>query len=559
MKLKNFSIAFEIANNLGFNTLRAYLGILTYYIFTIVNALLEGIGLIIVVDLFTGAAINDNYNSSIVAIIKDYLSFFDINLNINLLLLIVCFLFLMRILTYSSILISEGYFHAVVRRSIQSFIFKNYISGKWDFIRNVRVGHAVNILNLEAMHLEKYYFSFFKGVYFFMTSTLLIVLAMIINFNITLILTVVSIPFLFALYFLLKIQTRLSEKFANLRNLFGADISERISGLMQIQVENTQNYHLKAGLRTQPDMQRLEILIGICQASLSLFAIVLPFVIFGIIFLISFLTKIDVSLFLTSLAIIGVIGVRAITQLNGLVGSIGTISRFEGSLLVIKEALKIPNVRERRKINEEIDSINCTNLSYEYSGNKILKDINFSIKKGETFILQGRSGSGKTTLANLLAGIIDPLTGRIEYISKNKKYDSKLFRANIGYVMQDIYTFKGTVRENLISGDDISDQEIWNTLKKVQAEEFIKKIGGLDCELLEAGRSLSGGQKRRLGIARALLKKADIIILDEITSGLDEINIEAIKKLIQDLSDEKLVIMISHDHIHLDKSVIYEI
>ena len=79
MKLKNFSIAFEIANNLGFNTLRAYLGILTYYIFTIVNALLEGIGLIIVVDLFTGAAINDNYNSSIVAIIKDYLSFFDIN------------------------------------------------------------------------------------------------------------------------------------------------------------------------------------------------------------------------------------------------------------------------------------------------------------------------------------------------------------------------------------------------------------------------------------------------------------------------------------------------
>tara|TARA_B100001250_G_scaffold384188_1_gene378752 strand:+ start:1648 stop:3327 length:1680 start_codon:yes stop_codon:yes gene_type:complete len=559
MNFNSFRVAYGIVNKLGLTSFWTYTCISIYYVVTIINALLEGVGLVIVVDIFTGKALDGNYHSPVVGFIDKYLSSYAINFDLNLMLLIVCALFFARIITYLSILVSEGYFHAVIRRSIQSFIFQNYILGKWEFVRNVRVGHAVNTINLESMHLEKYYFSLFKGFYFLMSSSILIFIAFIIDFKITVILGLISLPFIISLYFLLKIQTRLSEKFANLRNIFGADISERISGSMQIQVEGSQKYHIETGLKTQPSMQRLEILIGICQAALSLFAIFLPFIIFLIILVISLLTNIDINLFLASLAIIGVIGLRAITQINGLISSIGQISRFEGSLIVINDALKIPNIKTRKKIDQKINKIRCTNLTYKYEGNKVLKSLNFTIKRDETFILHGRSGSGKTTLANLISGIIDPAEGKVEYFSDNESYDSASYRANIGYVMQDIHTFQGSVRENLVNDNSVIDEEIWGILSQVQADDFIREIGGLDAELLEAGRSLSGGQRRRLGIARALLAKADILILDEITSGLDEANVEAIKKLIIDLSKEKIVIMISHDSISIDKSFTYNL
>ena len=561
MNISSLKKSWQIVNRLGMNSIKVYLNIFIYYILTIINALLEGIGLVIIVDLFTGKSTNGNFNNSLLIQTEEYLSNnFDVIISTNIILLLITFLLFSRIITFGIILITEGYFHALVRRAIQSYIFKNYILGQWEYIRNVRVGHAVNLINTESIHLEKYYFSILKAIYYFLTTVLLMSVAMIIDFKITLMLIAVSLPCFLFLNYLLRIQTKVATKYAETRNTFAADVSERISGSIQIQVEGSQKHHIATGLRTQPLMQRLEILLGYISAGLNIFMILLPFIIFLIILILSIYTKIDINLFLSPLAIIGIIGVRAITQLNAFIANIGSISRHEGSLKVINDALKIEKILKKEKITNELIGIKSSNLNYDIDGKSIIKNMNFEITKGNIFVIQGKSGSGKSTIANLISGIIVPTSGIVEYISnKNEFFNANIYDAKIGYVTQDIHLFKGTFRENLVNDKVRSNNEIWKVLEQVGADEFIKKNGGLDSQILEAGRSLSGGQKRRLGIARVLLMKSNIIIFDEITAGLDQENSKLIQNLIEDLSRESIVIMISHEKVSIDSAIVFEL
>ena len=561
MNLKSLKISWQIASKLGMNSIKVYFNIFIYYLLTIINTLLEGLGLVIIVDLFTGNPTNGNFSNTLLIQIEKYLtSNFDIVFNSNIILSLITFLLLSRIFTYGIILVAEGYFHALVRRAIQSYIFKNYILGRWELLRNVRVGHAVNLMTTEAIHLEKYYFSILKAIYYFLTTALLLLVAFIIDFKITIILIAISLPCLLFLNYLLKYQTKISNEYAKIRNKFAADVSERISGLIQIQVESSHDYHLKAGLRTQPLMQRLEILVGYISAGLAIFMIVLPFVIFLVILILSIYTKIDINMFLNPLAIIGVIGVRAITQLNALISNVGTISRMEGSLTVVNDSFKIKRIFKKEKIIDKLIGIRGKSLNYSIDGKGIIEDLSFEIKEGKIFVLQGGSGSGKSTLANLISGILVPTSGTLEYISrKNEYFNTNIYDAKIGYVTQDIHLFKGTFRENLVNDATQSSDEIWKVLKKVGADEFIKKNGGLDSQILEEGRSLSGGQKRRLGITRVLLMKSSIIILDEITAGLDQENSKKILDLIEELARESIVIMISHEKISIDEATILEL
>ncbi|NUU96991.1 ABC transporter ATP-binding protein [Marinitoga sp. 1138] len=196
------------------------------------------------------------------------------------------------------------------------------------------------------------------------------------------------------------------------------------------------------------------------------------------------------------------------------------------------------------KLNGEIE---FKNVSFKYDNEYVLKNINFKIKPGKTLAIMGPTGCGKSTLISLLSRFYEIDEGEILIDGINiKDFSLNTLRKNISYVFQDTFLFSDTVKENIKYGkDNIDDKEIISACKEAQAYDFIMKLPEkFDTIIGERGLGLSGGQKQRLTIARALIKKAPIIIFDDATSALDmDTEYELLKSIYsKELQNTKIII-----------------
>ena len=187
-------------------------------------------------------------------------------------------------------------------------------------------------------------------------------------------------------------------------------------------------------------------------------------------------------------------------------------------------------------------------LRYALASEDSLSDISFTIRRGETVGVIGSTGSGKTSLVSLISRFYDATEGDITLMGEPiKHWDKEALRKRVAVVLQKPQLFAGTIKSNLRFGKpDATEEEMWEALKMAQAEEFVKdKNGQLDAVVEQGGRNLSGGQKQRLTIARALIAKPDILILDDSSSALDYATDAALRRAIKSLSDEMSVIIVS--------------
>jgi len=204
-----------------------------------------------------------------------------------------------------------------------------------------------------------------------------------------------------------------------------------------------------------------------------------------------------------------------------------------------------PNAEE---LNEFSNSIEFRNVSFRYNDEWVLKDLNFSVEKGKTVAIVGPTGAGKSTIVQLIPRLYDVQEGEILIDGKSiKAYTQKSLRENISFVPQKPFLFLDTIAENISFGRDFSQEQIEAAAKKAHADEFIQQLAnGYSTELSETGKNLSGGQQQRLAIARALVKDAPILIMDEATSSLDTVSENYIKTSIQQLHGEVTQIIIAH-------------
>lgn len=197
-----------------------------------------------------------------------------------------------------------------------------------------------------------------------------------------------------------------------------------------------------------------------------------------------------------------------------------------------------------------IDDIRIDNLCFRYGyRDDVLNNINMRIKKGQKVAIVGESGCGKTTVARLLMGFYEPVAGDIFINGKSiSALPKAALRKSVAYISQDIFLLSDSVRNNLRAGDNsITDAEIENICRLCKADDFIRQLPmGYDTVLDETGSNLSGGQRQRLAIARALLRKPDVLIMDEATSNLDTITEETIQRTIDELSSDMTCIIIAH-------------
>ncbi|GAB3911748.1 ABC transporter ATP-binding protein [Mucilaginibacter boryungensis] len=202
---------------------------------------------------------------------------------------------------------------------------------------------------------------------------------------------------------------------------------------------------------------------------------------------------------------------------------------------------------------ERVKTLTFNNVSFKHltANRNALNHIDFEVNSGETVAFVGPSGSGKTTLVKLLVGLYQPLEGDIMYNNVlSKEIDLDQLRERVGFVTQDTQLFSGTIRENLLFvRPGATDEECMNVLHRAACQSLLARADkGLDTLIGEGGVKVSGGEKQRLSIARALLRRPDILVFDEATSSLDSITEEEITETIKDVSDQTdhITILIAH-------------
>ena len=260
------------------------------------------------------------------------------------------------------------------------------------------------------------------------------------------------------------------------------------------------------------------------------------------------LDKIDFSAFL-----IGVIllmssygPVIALSNLSS--NLLQTLASGERVLSLLAEEPELKDVESAVDL-KDVSRIDVENVSFAYGEEQILSDVSLSVKKGEILGIHGRSGSGKSTLLKLLMRFYDPKSGSIKINGETlPNINTRSLRDNMAYITQQTYIFNETIEENIrLARRDATLEEIMEAAKKASIHDFILSLPeGYQTKMTELGGNLSDGEKQRIGIARAFLHNAPIILLDEPTSNLDSLNEAMILKSLLNVKAEKLIILVSH-------------
>jgi ATP-binding cassette subfamily B protein len=231
----------------------------------------------------------------------------------------------------------------------------------------------------------------------------------------------------------------------------------------------------------------------------------------------------------------------------------GFSSLIRSVSICVSQANEILSIPEMDIDGEEIKPANhdieLKNITFAYENRTIINGIDLKIPEKTTTAIVGPSGGGKTTLTSLMARFWDVKSGEVLLGGRNvKDYSFDSLMRNFSFVFQKVYLFEDTIANNIRFGEpDAPMEKVINAAKKARCHDFIMSLpDGYDTVIGEGGASLSGGEKQRISIARAIMKDSPVIILDEATANVDPENEAELTKAIEELTREKTIIMIAH-------------
>ena len=375
------------------------------------------------------------------------------------------------------------------------------------------------------------------------------VMAFTINVKIALIF-VVTIPVLSVIIFgIMAITSPLYKKVQGKLDVITGNARENLSGIRVIRAFGREKQETDNFSRANGELVKGQLFVGRISALMN--PLTYSVVNIGIIAILwAGSRSVDTGVLMSG-GIVALVNYMSqiLVELVKLANLIVTMSRAMASLgrveqiLDTKTAMEFP---EKTKIMEKVSGetaeeavcFDHVSLSYAQAGEESLSDISFSVKKGETIGIIGGTGSGKSSLVHLIPRFYDATSGEIFLLGRPiKEWDRETLRQKVGIVMQKVQVFSGTIRSNLLMGNEgATEEEMWQALRDAQAEEFVrKKTEGLEELVEQGGRNLSGGQKQRLTIARALVRKPEILILDDSSSALDYATDAALRRALKNL------------------------
>ena len=336
-------------------------------------------------------------------------------------------------------------------------------------------------------------------------------------------------------------------------------INQSLGMIKETKILNKENFFFNSFSKTVNEVEKIHFFNYLVVATPKLFLEVLAL---SAVALISatliFMGKSPEFIF-PIISLFAVSVVRFVPGLNAITAAITTQRYTKPSFdIIVQEMNKLDlstninlPLNHEKKISLKKEII-LSDVSFNYLSEKktILKNINMKIEKGTSVGIIGRSGSGKSTLVDLILGLLNPNNGKISVDGIDIKYNKHLWQKNIGYIPQDIYLLDDTIKNNIVFGIDEEkiDYKLLNeSIKTAQLEKFIElSENKLDTIVGNRGAKISGGEKQRIGIARALYNNPKILIFDEATSALDIDNENKILEEIYDGINDKTLIIISH-------------
>lgn len=266
---------------------------------------------------------------------------------------------------------------------------------------------------------------------------------------------------------------------------------------------------------------------------------------------------------ITQIGVLAVVAIKLMPSANKLSTYINNIAYYEPSLIAVEDIIIRSHQKdaqtdvlflkkEKIKPMDFKKEVKLEQISYRYPNTEIdiLKDASVSIPIGKSIGFIGPSGAGKSTTVDILLGLLEPQKGKVTVDGTDICSNLPGWYARIGYVPQMIFMLDDTIRNNVAYGvdeKDIDEEQVWYALKEAQMDEFVRGLpDGLDTSIGERGVRISGGQRQRLGIARALYTEPEMMIFDEATSALDNDTESAIMEAIERLHGKKTLVIIAH-------------
>ena len=351
------------------------------------------------------------------------------------------------------------------------------------------------------------------------------------------------------------------DRIKSLENLYRVSF-EIFGAIKEIKIYNKLQFYIKKFKFSQFRFEKNIFITNYIRKLPRVFFEFFSVLIISSMILIFHVTGKDLIAFIPFLSLIVVTIVRLMPSFSSLSAAVTHIKSYKNSFeKVANEILKQKQNKlvSNKEINEDDSEIiktknkliSLTDISFNYSTanieRKSIFDINLAIDEGEMIGFLGKSGSGKSTLMNIILKLIEPDKGELNFNFKNVEKNNQ---HPVSFVPQDIYLLDDTIRNNIAFGvevDLIDDEKVISCLKETEMWEYVKKYpSGLDLRVGERGIRLSGGEKQRIGLARALYSDPQLLILDEATSSLDSFTERKIAKSIKKLKHKLTIIIVAH-------------
>ena len=417
-----------------------------------------------------------------------------------------------------------------------------------------KTGNITAILNDDVNQLERFLNGGFNDILQIIISTIAIGAVFFYISPLIALFAICPIPII--LFVASFFQKKLSPKYLDVRNAAGnlsSSIFNNLLGIITIKGFTAEQYETQKILKMSENYQNKN------QDAIKLSSAFIPIVRMGVLtgfigtMIIGTVYTIQGDIAVGSFSVLVFLTQRFLWPFTRLGETIDLFERSMASTKRILELLKTKSKINNKKDAIKIDNLNKTitfeNVSFGYTDKPVFKNLNLQINKGDFIGIAGQTGAGKTTLIKLLFRFYEVGSGAIKFDNHNlNNINIQSLRSKIGLVNQEIFLFDGTIKENICYPHyDIDEALLMEVANNSQCLEFIEKLpDGFDTIIGERGQKLSVGQKQRIGIARALYKKPDILIFDEATSAVDNETEYLIQKALKEIAKHCTTIVIAH-------------